>query len=326
MKRPDAEDREARLAERRARLSSGQKDLLEQRLRSRGSQTTPAAASSLVAIQPAGSRPPFFCVHPAGGDVLCFQALSRHMGMDQPFYGLQSRGLGAGEEPFASIEEMAASYRAEITRAHPGPYYLGGWSLGGAVVYEVARQIAAGGAAGGRGNVALLAIVDSTPGLWPRPAEGTPGEDENDDALWLMEIADYLERLWGIQLGLTYETLRALSPEEQGARFLAALKSTPFSAGAGPEQLRRLLHVFKTNVRAFRRYQPGPYPGRITLFRPAEVEENAAASADPTLGWGALSPVVVETVPGDHISAMAEPRVRTLAERLRGCIDSKETS
>jgi thioesterase domain-containing protein len=321
---PGDRDREARLAERRARLSSGQKDLLEQRLRSRTPQTSQAAPPSLVAIQPSGSRPPFFCVHPAGGDVLCFQALSRHMGTDQPFYGLQSRGLGGGEEPFSAIEEMAASYRAEITRASSGPYYLGGWSLGGAVAFELARQIAAGG-----GEVAVLAIVDSTPGLWPRPAPGTvgtPEDDENDDALWLMEIADYLERLWGVQLGLTYETLRALSPEEQGARFLAGLKSTPFSVGAGPEQLRRLLHVFKTNVRAFRRYQPGPYPGRITLFRPAEVEENAAAAADPTLGWGAFSAVTLETVPGDHISALAEPRVRTLAERLRTCIDRKETS
>ena len=312
-------DREARLAERRARLSSDQQALLEQRLRSR-SPKAEADSSSLVAIQPAGPRPPFFCVHPAGGDVLCFQVLSRHMGTDQPFYGLQSRGLGMGEEPFASIEEMAASYRAEITRASSGPYYLGGWSLGGAVAFELARQIAAEG-----GEVALLAIVDSTPGLWPRPAPGTPGEDENDDALWLMEIADCLERLWGVQLGLSYETLRALSPEEQGARFLAGLKSTSFSAGAGPEQLRRLLHVFKTNVRAFRRYQPGPYPGRITLFRPAGAEENEAAVADPTLGWGTLSPVIIETVPGDHISALAEPHVQTLAERLRTCINGKET-
>jgi thioesterase domain-containing protein len=334
VKRADPGDREARLAERRARLSSEQQALLEQRLRPRGPRTpqteaAAAAAPSLVAIQPAGPRPPFFCVHPAGGDVLCFQALSRHMGPDQPFYGLQSRGLGAGEEPFASLEEMAASYRAEITRAAAGPYHLGGWSLGGAVAFELARQIAAGG-----GEVALLAIVDSTPGPWPRPvdgadgADGAAGEDESDDALWLMEIADYLERLWGLHLGLSYETLRALPPEDQALRFLSALKSTPFAAGAaGPEPLRRLLHVFKTNVRAFRRYQPEPYPGRITLFRPAAAaggpEDGAAAAADPTLGWGALTPepVEIETVPGDHISALAEPHVRALAGRLRTCID-----
>ncbi len=312
----DRDGREARLAERRARLSAEQQSLLERRLRTRspGAEAVPVAPSSLVAIQPAGSRPPFFCVHPAGGDVLCFQALSHHLGTDQPFYGLQSRGLAAGEEPLGGIAEMAAAYRDEIVRATPGPYFLGGWSLGGAVVFELARQIDAGG-----GKVALLAIVDSTPGPWP---DAGPEIDEGDDAYWLMEIADYLQRLWGVDLGLSYETLRALAPEERTSRFLAGLRDTPFGATASPEPLRRLLGVFKTNVRAFRRYRPEPYPGRITLFRPAEAEPPAGGEADPTLGWGALAPRVdLETVPGDHVSALAEPRVAALAARLRACID-----
>lgn len=319
MKRADTTDREARLAERRARLSAEQRGLLEQRLRTRSprAEAAPAASPSLVAIQPAGARPPFFCIHPAGGDVLCFQALSRHLGPDQPFYGLQSRGLAAGEEPFSSLEEMAASYRAEIAGVSSGPYYLGGWSLGGAVAFELARQLAAEGK-----EVALLAIVDSTPGPWP---PGTDVEDEQDDAYWLMEIADYLQRLWNVDLGLTSETLRALSPEARVDRFLAGLKGTPFGAAASPEPLRRLLGVFKANVRAFRRYRPGPYPGQITLFRPADAgdPEGGMAAADPTRGWAAFSPrpVEIETVPGDHISALAEPHVRTLAGRLRTRID-----
>ena len=319
MKPADPGDREARLAERRAGLSAEQQALLEQRLRARGPRKEAAPASaSLVAIQPAGSRPPFFCVHPAGGDVLCFQALSLHLGTDQPFYGLQSRGLGAGEEPLATLAEMAASYRAEIARVTSGPYYLGGWSLGGALAFELARQLTAEGR-----EVALLAIVDSTPGPWPHPA---PDADDADDAYWLMEIADYLRRLWGVDLGLSYEVLGALGPEARMERFLAALKHTPFGATAAPEPLRRLLGVFKTNVRAFRLYRPAPYSGKITLFRPAETAERpegAAVTADPTLGWGALSPrpVEIETVPGDHISALAEPHVRTLAGRLRASID-----
>jgi thioesterase domain-containing protein len=315
MTRADLGDREARLAERRAALSAGQKSLLEQRLRARSPEAAAAPPSSLVAIQPAGSRPPFFCVHPAGGDVLCFQALSHHLGPDQPFYGLQSRGLGVGEEPLESLEEMAASYRAEIARITAGPYHLGGWSLGGAVAFELARQLAAEGK-----EVALLAVVDGTPGPWPPPAAGAEAEDEPDAAYWLMEIADYLQRLWGADLGLSHEILRALAPEEQESRFLAGLKNTPFAAAASPESLRRLLRVFKTNVRAFRRFESRLYPGRITLFRPTENDQEAA---DPTLGWGALSPlpVEIETIPGDHVSALAEPHVEALAARLRTAID-----
>jgi thioesterase domain-containing protein len=318
MKPADPADRAALLAERRARLSEGQRGLLEQRLRTRTPGPEAAAApSSLVAIQPAGPRAPFFCVHPAGGDILCFQPLAHHMGTDQPFYGLQSRGLGAGEEPLASIEEMAASYRAEIARVTAGPYHLGGWSLGGAVVFELARQLAAEGK-----EVALLAIVDSTPGPWPPGSDD--GADEKDDVYWLLEIADYLQRLWGVDLGLSPEILSALEPEARADRFLAGLKGTPFAASASPEPLRRLLAVFKANVRAFRTYRPGPYPGRITLFRPADAEpETGDGAADPTRGWGALSPlpVAIETIPGDHISALAEPHVAALAARLRTCID-----
>ncbi|HEY2737716.1 MAG TPA: condensation domain-containing protein, partial [Thermoanaerobaculia bacterium] len=326
---PPADDRarrQADLAASRSKLTPEQQALLQQRLRARGPRAAAAAPSpaSLVAIQPTGSRPPFFCVHPAGGDVLCFQALSRHLGTDQPFYGLQSRGLGAGEEPLASIAEMAAAYRAEITRITPGPYYLGGWSLGGAVVFELARQLAAEGK-----EVALLAIVDGTPGPWP-PGEAADNQkddaDEDDDTRWLMDIADYLQRLWGVDLGVSPDVLRALPPDEQARRFLAGLKDTPFgvSVGAGVESLRRLLRVFKTNVRAFRRFRPDPYPGKITLFRPSEINgDEAAAAIDPTLGWGALSPrrIEIETVPGDHITALAEPHVRSLAARLRTLIE-----
>jgi thioesterase domain-containing protein len=336
MIRAEPEDeRTARLAERRAKLSPEQQSLLAQRLRPRDASAgataaVPATPSALVAIQPSGSRPPFFCVHPAGGDVLCFQALSRHLGPDQPFFGLQSRGLEAGDEPLASIEEMAAAYRSEMTRLTSGPYYLGGWSLGGVVAFELARQLAEAGS-----EVALLAIVDSTPGsgaVTTAAAGGAAQDDGNDrdegddrdeggDARWLMDIADYLESLWGIELGLTYDALRALPPEAQALRFLAAMKRTSFgAAGASLEQLRRLLRVFKTNVHAFRRYRPRPYPGPITLFRVAAAagEPEDAAASEPTLGWGALSarPVEIETVPGDHISALADPHVRVLAERL----------
>ena len=316
------DDREARLAASRSRLTPEQQALLEQRLRARSGTAVaaPVAPASLVAIQPAGRRPPFFCVHPAGGDVLCFQPLSQHMGTDQPFYGLQSRGLNPGEEPLATIEEMAAAYRAEICRVTAGPYHLGGWSLGGAVAYEVARQLGAEGK-----EVAFLAVIDTTPGL---PTGETDEAEDDDDARWLLDIADYLERLWGLKLGLSAETLRGLSADEQAQRFLTALQGTPFApAGAGTEPLTRLLRVFKTNVGAFRKYRPISYPGPITLLRPAVLLVPEEAPADPTLGWGALSPrpVAVETVPGDHISSLAEPHVRTLAERLLTCID-RETS
>jgi thioesterase domain-containing protein len=79
-----------------------------------------------------------------GGNVLEFYDLARHLGTDQPFYGLQSRGLDGRHAPHARIEDMAADYVREIRSLQPsGPYFLGGRSLGGIIAYEMARQLRA---------------------------------------------------------------------------------------------------------------------------------------------------------------------------------------
>ena len=106
--------------------------------------------SSLVPIQPSGNRPPFFCVHGAGGNVLMFRELAALMHPDFPFYGLQARGLDGSKQYLKSVEEMAACYLEEIKQFQPeGPYYLGGFCLGGQIAFEIA-QIAAPGWPGGR--------------------------------------------------------------------------------------------------------------------------------------------------------------------------------
>src|SRR5271165_1358009 len=90
--------------------------------------------SPLVAIQPTGFRPPFFCIHGAGGTVLMYRELSQHLGDDQPFYGLQAQGLDGSCPPLTRVEEMAEVYVKEIRKAQPqGPYFIGGYCMGGTV-------------------------------------------------------------------------------------------------------------------------------------------------------------------------------------------------
>jgi len=82
--------------------------------------------SPLVEIQSSGSRPAFFCMHGAGGNVLNYRELSKHLGPDQPFYGLQCLGLDGSCAPLTRIEDMAVLYVNEIRRVQPhGPYFLG---------------------------------------------------------------------------------------------------------------------------------------------------------------------------------------------------------
>src|SRR2546421_5044882 len=88
-------------------------------------ETAGSGWSPLVAIQPSGSRQPFFCFHGAGGNVLIYRGLAKYLGPDQPFYGLQSQGLDGTRAPLTKIEDMAALYVKEIRKAQPhGPYFL----------------------------------------------------------------------------------------------------------------------------------------------------------------------------------------------------------
>ncbi|MEW6738012.1 MAG: condensation domain-containing protein, partial [Acidobacteriota bacterium] len=106
--------RRAELALRRAKLSARQDTLLTQRLQVKPTSSSVkqvhSLPSSLVEIQPEGTKRPFFCVHPAGGSVFCYVELARHLGKDQPFYGLQADSLYGKEHPYISIMDMAANY------------------------------------------------------------------------------------------------------------------------------------------------------------------------------------------------------------------------
>jgi surfactin family lipopeptide synthetase C len=139
-----------------------------------------APQSSLVAIQPSGERRPFFCVHAIGGQVLGYYHLARRLGPRQPFYGLQAPFLTEIGDESKSIEQMAAEYVEAVRSVQPeGPYQLGGYSFGGFVAFEMARQLRSKGE-----EVSLLAIMDT----WsPNIYHQFPRDD--DDAYTLAMLA-----------------------------------------------------------------------------------------------------------------------------------------
>ncbi|MEP6685805.1 MAG: AMP-binding protein [Verrucomicrobiota bacterium] len=112
---------------------------------------------NLVAIQPAGTRRPFFCMHDDSGDIIAYRELGRLLGQDQPVFGLRARGHDGKEVPRDRVEDMATHYVAEIRRVQTkGPYLLGGNCFGGLIAFEVARQLRAVGE-----EVGLLALIDT---------------------------------------------------------------------------------------------------------------------------------------------------------------------
>ena len=100
----------------------------------------------------------------------CQVEISALLGTDRPFYGLQARGCEPGDPFYGSIEEMATEYVRSIRAVQPhGPYVLGGWSFGGTVAFEMARQLEAAGEA-----VPHLLMVDAVENLFDSAADGSP--------------------------------------------------------------------------------------------------------------------------------------------------------
>jgi len=281
-------------------------------------QSDVSAYSPMVKIQSGDTEKPFFCVHPAGGNVLCYVDLARRLGSDQLFYGLQSVGLNGKQEPLTSIEDMATHYVKALRNVQPkGPYFLGGWSLGGVIAFEMAHQLRQQDC-----EIALLVLLDS-----PAPSS-TP--ELNDDDLIAWFIRDLGGR-FAKDLPVSYDRLYQFKPEEQLQYILEqAHKINVLLPDTELLQIQRLLQVFKFNMQALRNYVGrSNCPSHIVLFRASDVPFEDFSNTfskdflDPSLGWDkfATKPVEVHHIQGDHYTMFVKPNVQFLAERLKACID-----
>ena len=119
--------------------------------------------SALVPLQPSGTRPPVFFAHGWGGSLFVFTELAWKLGAEQPSFGLQALGWDGSGRRHESVEEMAAHYVGEMLTFRPqGPFILCGYSLGGLIAFEVARQLKARGR-----EVRLLVLMDTRPRTLP---------------------------------------------------------------------------------------------------------------------------------------------------------------
>ncbi len=285
-------------------------------------ELTPPPAAGPAGPGSAGRVPPrpLFCVHPAGGNVLCYTALARALGSRQPLYGLQlpdAETLG----PDPTIEALAARYVTELTAVAPaGPYALGGWSLGGVIAYEMARQLRAAGA-----QVDLLALIDPSP---VRRNGAAPAQAE--DSRLLADFGYDLVALAGNGSAVPAATLQRLDRELTLPRLVAAAHA----AGLLPPELEvpeveRLFALYRTTRRALDRYRPRPTAGPLTLLLaghplpapplPAGLARRNGSTSPPVPFWAAVggAGTEIESLPGDHYSIVRPPAVAILARKLR---------
>ncbi|HLL45425.1 MAG TPA: amino acid adenylation domain-containing protein, partial [Longimicrobiaceae bacterium] len=246
----------------------------------------------LVPIRTGGCRTPLFLVHPGGGGLLGYAALVGRLGDDQPVYGLRSRGVEPGEKPTLTIEEMARHYLAAVREVRPsGPYRLGGWSLGGVIAFEMARQLEASGE-----EVERLVLIDSQVPWLLQQRRAAPPE------------GSLLVQMFAQDAGLAAEPLPPPGPEARGAgeaTYLRCLLETARAGGQIPGDLdlvrmQHLYGVFRTNVQALYGYCPEVYTGPVTLLRASNGEPNERHPGKSN-GWERVARgVEVRQVPGTH--------------------------
>lgn len=277
----------------------------------------PRKGTALVPFRTEGDPVPFFAVHPVGGSALCYGRLASLVGSRQRFYALQSI-VRDQDRDFDSIPDLAAAYIEEVREVHPeGPYMLGGWSLGGTIAFEMARQLDQSGA-----DVELLVLIDSWAPLGP------PGRVRDQDFLeWFCRDLCGIARksVSGLVAGL----------HETPGSFTRALELIREHEVVAPDvsngALREMFNRYCRAAQAGATYVAGPYPGSALLVR-AAAGPGADFSVhpalrnpkldDPSHGWSSFidGNLRVCDAPGDHYGVVGPAGLEVTARLLSEAI------
>jgi thioesterase domain-containing protein len=264
---------------------------------------------SIVPLRVAGDHPPLYCVHPKNGTIFCFTAMARSLVTDHPIYGVQAHSINLDTKPHDSVEDMAAAYVQDITRVQPqGPYHLCGFSLGGMVAYEMARQLSAQGH-----EVARLVLLDAVPWL---------GDDDSDPTLEQLDEMDdvaFLVYQFGEAIPVTEDDLRPLPPDERIRHVLRLADAAGFATEhMDLRTMTRYVDIVRAHTRAALTYRGRPYSGTALLLRCGDPDDPAAVGTDPSLGWRGLvgDGLTVQYVEGGHMTMLDPPHLASLTKHM----------
>jgi len=267
----------------------------------------------VMPIQPAGTKPAFFCVCLAEGPLL--RDLALLLGDDQPF-------LGLGLDPTA-LDQLAIPYRLEEIASHlvrairehqpEGPYYIGGFCLNGLIAFETARQLEAQGQ-----EVGLLALFEAlNPAHNDRFSQRTQVKTlaERLDPGLLRRHLSTISRLNRKEARAYVENrLADIKKETRGLFWTSYVELRQRLLGARLPRLQQILYV------AARAYRPVPYEGRTAFFRC--TQRRATAVSELEKGWfGVLAgEFELHVLEGDHLGILVEPSLHLLAEKLEASL------
>ncbi|MFF5056663.1 amino acid adenylation domain-containing protein [Micromonospora sp. NPDC000663] len=279
--------------------------------------TGSGAPAPWVQLRPGGNRTPLVLLPAVGGSALSYVDLARALPADRPVLGFESPGLDGRSAPLLTVPDLAAHFLDQLDAGGlDGPVILGGWSMGGAVAYEMARQAPTRSRA-----VRALLLVDTSV---------TPVGSPDDGPELVALYSEYL-----------LAAVPADPAAREGARgpLPPSVAADPAARGPVPallnwarghrvvgaemtaEQLGRMVQVFGANMRALDRYVPAPLDvPALYLAASATREEDRSAPLRTAMG----AHLQVEAAPGDHYTMLRPPQVGTVAGRIATWLDGMD--
>jgi thioesterase domain-containing protein len=218
---------------------------------------------AIVPLQASGTRTPIFAVAGHNGDVFAYRALAGHLGADQPFFGLQPRGLEQTEDPMTRVEDIAEYFASQIGEFRPdGAVTIAGYCAGGSIAYELARRLSNSGA-----EVSNLILFGAPHCSAYRRAKQS-----------LIMAGHYTTR------SVTHARALLTMPAAERSAYIAQRTARLSPPDASDPVMLRRSAVEDATVAAVRAYSPAPSPVHIDFMLPCEAWKR---SLDDPLRWGA---------------------------------------
>ena len=255
--------------------------------------TLDPVSTCLVPLRRQGSRPPLFLVSGVGGDAITFRHLVQYIDPEQPIYGVNISANAFN----ATMDEVVSHYMDEICRIFPaGPFLLGGFSSGGVIAFEIARQLRAR-----HHEVGFLSMLDTV----------CPTYFRSKLPFWnFSAVGNFVANL---PFWFYYRWVAAQEKIPKIRRFFKDI-IVP-GTGTNSESISVPHNVVQESIRWLRDYAIKPYDGRIVFYRARARLLMVVSGLDKE--WEKYSKELdVYTIPGSHLDILKEPYVRVLAEKI----------
>lgn len=290
------------------------------------SSTTAQGAPQVVCLRPASqpSRPPLVLIHPIGGSIVPYRDLTGELRPDRAIYAIQTQvGEARSTIRHATLDSVSEDYIGQLCHLGLGPrIVLGGYSLGGAVAFDMARRMLERGL-----NVDTLLIID-TPAKIRRLG---PSNDQPVTTAQLLMFGQMLAGRMKKRLQIEAADLESLPAADRVQRLLERLRELKVIGNTPDNDVyHEIYEMVRHNEHLQRNFEPQQFAGNLSLIRTIEEAPEFRAEVDgvyddPSFGWQqyCVQHIDVKRVPGSHFQLLYPPFIQKLAIAVQQILDEK---